>query len=78
MLYIDIGKGFCPCQVCGKLESTDNLIDGECPSCRKPYSDADYEDAKSKGLNLDDWSDYQIYYNLGERIDAEAYYNGER
>jgi hypothetical protein len=33
----------------------------------KPYSDKDYIDAKTKGLDLDDWNDYVEYYGLGER-----------
>jgi uncharacterized protein YabN with tetrapyrrole methylase and pyrophosphatase domain len=32
-----------------------------------PYSNEDFEDAKSKGLNLDDWKDYVEYYGVGER-----------
>lgn len=32
----------------------------------KPYSHKDYLDAKSKGLDLDNWNDYQEYYELGE------------
>lgn len=44
------------------------------PCCREgfeehveepPYSEEDYEDALSKGLDLDDWSDYEKYYELG-------------
>lgn len=31
----------------------------------KPYSDEDYEEAKRQGLDLDDWNDYQRYYELG-------------
>lgn len=31
----------------------------------KPYCQEDYEDAKSKGLDLDNWNDYVRYYNLG-------------
>jgi hypothetical protein len=33
----------------------------------KPYSQEDYEKAKSLGFDLDDWDDYVIYYELGER-----------
>lgn len=33
----------------------------------KPYSDKDYIDAKTKGLDLDKWNDYVEYYSLGER-----------
>lgn len=36
----------------------------------RPYSDEGYEDAKSKGLDLDDWNDYVKYFGLGE----EDYY----
>lgn len=32
----------------------------------KPYSEEDYQDAKTKGLDLDDWCDYVEYYELGE------------
>lgn len=32
----------------------------------RPYSDEDYEDAKSKGYDLDDWNDYVKYFGLGE------------
>lgn len=38
----------------------------------KPYSEEDYEDAKSKGFDLDNWRDYERYYELGE----EEYYEG--
>jgi len=31
-----------------------------------PYSQEDYEDAKSKGLDLDNWRDYKEYYQLGK------------
>lgn len=36
----------------------------------KPCSVKDYEDAKEKGLDLDNWNDYVDYvdyYGLGER-----------
>lgn len=32
----------------------------------KPYSEEDYEKAKSLGYDLDDWNDYVIYYGLGD------------
>lgn len=32
----------------------------------KPYSDEDYDKAKSIGYDLDNWSHYVIYYGLGE------------
>lgn len=35
-----------------------------------PYSEEDYEDALSKGLDLDDWSDYEKYYELGSEGDV--------
>ncbi len=35
-----------------------------------PYSEEDYEDALSKGLDLDDWSDYEKYYELGSEEDV--------
>ena len=35
-------------------------------SKEKPYSDEDYEDAKSKGYDLDNWNDYVEYYGAGE------------
>lgn len=31
-----------------------------------PYSKEDYQDAKSKGLDLDVWNDYQRYYEIEE------------
>jgi hypothetical protein len=36
-----------------------------------PYSEEDFEDAKSRGLDLDDWNDYVEYYELGEREEIE-------
>ena len=33
----------------------------------KPYSQEDYEKAKQQGLDLDDWNDYVLFYQLGER-----------
>jgi hypothetical protein len=32
----------------------------------KPYSDADYEEAKKQGFDLDNWNDYVTYFELGE------------
>ena len=32
----------------------------------KPYSDEEYENAKTQGLDLDDWNDYVEYFGLGE------------
>jgi len=37
----------------------------------KPYSDEDYEKAKQKGYDLDDWDDYVAYYELGERYNED-------
>lgn len=31
----------------------------------KPYCQEDYDDAKLKGLDLDNWNDYVRYYGLG-------------
>lgn len=31
-----------------------------------PYSKKEYEDAKSRRYDLDDWNDYVEYYGLGE------------
>ena len=31
-----------------------------------PYSLEDYDDALKKGFDLDEWNDYQQYYDLGE------------
>lgn len=42
----------------------DEIENNEVPA---PYSPKDYEDAKSKGLDLDDWYDYEKYYQLGEQ-----------
>lgn len=33
---------------------------------RKPYSEADYLEAKTRGLDLDEWDDYQVFYELGQ------------
>lgn len=33
----------------------------------KPYSDKDYEEAKKLGYDLDDWSNYVDFYELGEK-----------
>lgn len=30
----------------------------------KSYNEEDYEDAKSKGLDLNKWEDYKEYYEL--------------
>ncbi len=32
----------------------------------RPYSEEEYEDAKSQGLDLDNWNDYVKYFELGE------------
>lgn len=32
----------------------------------KPYSQEDYEKAKERGLDLDNWNDYSTYFELGE------------
>ncbi|WP_172408245.1 hypothetical protein [Desulfosporosinus sp. FKA] len=36
-----------------------------------PYSKCDYYDAKSLGLDLDDWNDYVEYYELGKNEEYE-------
>jgi hypothetical protein len=33
---------------------------------QKPYSAEDYEKAKLEGLDLDNWKDYETYFQLGE------------
>ncbi|MNW63387.1 hypothetical protein D3C74_415970 [compost metagenome] len=40
----------------------------------KPYSDEDYEDAKSQGLDLDNWNDYKRYCRMEEYADEEERY----
>lgn len=37
------------------------------PNRQKPYSEEDYNNAKKKGLDLDSWNDYVIFYGLGEQ-----------
>ena len=37
----------------------------------KPYSDQDYQEAKSLGLDLDDWDDYKRFYKMEEFADEE-------
>ena len=37
----------------------------------KPYSEEDYVDAESQGLDLDDWNDYVAYFELG--LEEEEY-----
>ena len=32
-----------------------------------PYNQSDYDAALTRGLDLDDWNDYQKYYRLGEQ-----------
>ena len=32
----------------------------------KPYLEEDYDEAKERGLNLDDWDDYKKFYGLVE------------
>jgi hypothetical protein len=32
----------------------------------KPYSAEEYEKAKQQGLDLDNWNNYVIYFELGE------------
>lgn len=32
-----------------------------------PYSEEEYQDAKSMGLDLDNWKDYEKYFDLGEK-----------
>lgn len=32
----------------------------------KPYSPEDYLEAKTRGLDLDEWADYQTFYELGQ------------
>jgi len=46
------------------MEGEDNYVE------EPPYSEEDYEDALSKGLDLDDWSDYEKYYELGSEEDV--------
>lgn len=36
-----------------------------------PYSQKDYEAAQERGLDLDDWNDYQKFYELGEQEEYE-------
>ena len=36
-----------------------------------PYSEKDYQEAKSHGLDLDDWNDYVKFYHLGEEEEHE-------
>ncbi|WP_312458464.1 hypothetical protein [Proteiniclasticum sp.] len=36
-----------------------------------PYSLSDYEAAKKRGLDLDDWNDYVKFYRLGEQEEYE-------
>lgn len=31
-----------------------------------PYSEEEYQEAKQRGLDLDDWSDYVKYFGVGE------------
>ena len=33
---------------------------------KNPYSQEEYNDAKEKGLNLDNWNDYVKYFGIGE------------
>lgn len=33
----------------------------------KPYSKKDYKEAKDMGLDLDNWDDYQDFYELGQK-----------
>jgi hypothetical protein len=44
-----------------------------CDSCfsKMPYSEKENETAKKEGFDLDDWNDYQRYFQLGE--DPEEY-----
>ena len=36
-----------------------------------PYSTSEYNEAKEKGLDLDNWSDYEEYFGLGEKEELE-------
>lgn len=38
---------------------------------KKPYSEADYRDAKDAGYDLDVWQEYCEYYGLDDVIEAE-------
>ncbi|MHB8061276.1 MAG: hypothetical protein ACYDG2_01375 [Ruminiclostridium sp.] len=38
---------------------------------QKPYSQEDYEKAKNQGLDLDNWHDYETYFELGEKEEYE-------
>ncbi len=33
----------------------------------KPYSEEDYQEAKLLGLDLDNWNDYEEFFELGEK-----------
>ena len=37
------------------------------PNAVRPYDKKDYLKAQSEGFNLDDWDDYQKFYQLGEQ-----------
>lgn len=60
------------CTECG-LEISTEALQAECNS-EPPYSEADYEDAKQKGLDLDNWNHYVLYYGLGLDPDEESLY----
>ena len=52
------------CKRCGSRELvTDKLCQGCLDDA--PYSLEDYEIAKKQGLDLDDWRDYEKFYELG-------------
>lgn len=36
-----------------------------------PYLVIDFLDARSQGLNLNDWEQYKLYYGIGEVADYE-------
>lgn len=59
----------------GTLEMAGLLSEGVYATVEKPgvtpYSVDDYQDAEKKNLDLDDWTDYQIYYELGDPTEEE-------
>ena len=54
-----------------KLFKKSQRIGSNCPVCGRevkktlPYSHEDYLNAKKLGLELDNWEEYQKFYNLG-------------
>jgi hypothetical protein len=38
----------------------------------KPYSLEDYKKAKERGLDLDNWNDYVVFFELGDSDNQQA------